>query len=120
MNALDFDRIQDPKTPITGAGRVLVTLDDDAMAAAMLQAIGRKLAVVVEYPTDLYIPRRERFIGQVFDIVCPKPSLADKVDFSDEIAAIERLQADLGARFTISGGEIIELGKQEGSEQIPF
>jgi hypothetical protein len=35
--------------------------------------------------------------------------------------AIKSEPSELGARYTISGGEIMELGKQEGSEtDIPF
>lgn len=40
-------------------------------------------------------------------------------------SAVEELKRrrdthDLGTRCTISGGEVMELGPQEGSEQIPF
>lgn len=55
---------------------------------------------------------------------CREPvAAADRVDFSEEIATIERLQADLGTRYTISGGEIMELPETKGGEttdELPF
>jgi hypothetical protein len=45
----------------------------------------------------------------------------NKADLSDEIAAIDRLQSELGTRAYISGGEVMEINSSEPSdEEYPF
>ena len=44
----------------------------------------------------------------------------DNGDWLGEVTARQYGDADLGTRFTISGGEVMELGPQSGTEDLPF
>lgn len=44
----------------------------------------------------------------------------DNGDWLGEATALAYGDADLGTRFTVSGGEVLELGPQSGTEDLPF
>lgn len=90
---LPSDLIQQPRTPISGNGKQLVTLAD-VWNAALLQSIAHTWNVTAEYPTDLYIPRRA-WMQTTAALLRERPSAAELVDFSEEREALDRLQQKL-------------------------
>jgi hypothetical protein len=118
---LPSDLIQDPRTPITGAyqGKRII------FAGTYFEF----LLFLIEAKTHLHenITPADDTSGlmQIVNECRKRPDAGDVVDFSEEREAIERLQADLGTRFTVSGGEVIELGNnipadEPSDEAYPF
>jgi hypothetical protein len=60
------------------------------------------------YPAELLESRRAEYVEQVHELTAA------------DLAALSYGTFDLGTRAVISGGEVLELGPQEGDEQIPF
>jgi len=112
---LPSDLIQQPRTPISGNGKQLVTLAD-VWNAALLQSIAHTWNVTAEYPTDLYIPRRAWM----------QTTAALLRREQEPTPAGSYFVGETGTRAYVSGGEVVELDghlidpDEPSDEEIPY